>query len=148
MKHPEHDLQVACVRWFRLQYQELSLCLFAIPNGGTRRNAREGARLKAEGVTAGVADLELIIPSPPYHGLFIEMKVGRNTQSPAQRAFQERAISKGYRYEVCTSLEQFQTLIREYLSNTTGWDAKRAKRTASTESVALPIKRPKKTETN
>lgn len=117
MRHHEHDLQVACVRWFRLQYHELALCLFAIPNGGTRRNAREGARLKAEGVTAGVADLELIIPSPPYNGLFIEMKVGRNKPTAEQVKFAKEATKRGYRYEVVRSLDQFINIVQDYLLN-------------------------------
>lgn len=48
-RHPhdeEHRLQVACVRWFRLQYPALSHALFAVPNGG-RRDAMTGAKLKA-----------------------------------------------------------------------------------------------------
>lgn len=32
----EHDLQVACVEWFRYQYPRLTMRLFAVPNGGYR----------------------------------------------------------------------------------------------------------------
>ena len=57
----EHSIQVACVTWFRYEYPTLSKRLFAVPNGG-RRDAVTGARLKAEGVIAGVADLILLTP--------------------------------------------------------------------------------------
>lgn len=116
MKHREHDLQVACVRWFKLSHHELALCLFAIPNGGTRRNAREGARLKAEGVTAGVADLFLAIPNATNSGLFIEMKTEKGRQQDTQKAFEQAVTKQGYRYEVVRSLDQFITLIIEYLN--------------------------------
>ena len=54
MKDIEHRLQVACVRWFRLQHP--NVLIFAIPNGG-QRNVVTAKRLKDEGVVAGVADL-------------------------------------------------------------------------------------------
>lgn len=69
----EHDLQVACVNWFRLSYREYSDLLIAIPNGGYR--AKSTARyMKAEGQKVGVPDLFLAVPSGKYHGLWIEMK--------------------------------------------------------------------------
>lgn len=55
MKHHEHNLQTACVRWFRYQYPKD--IILAVPNGGSRDNKKEAARLKAEGVLAGVSDL-------------------------------------------------------------------------------------------
>ena len=53
MSNEEHNIQVACVRWFAYQYPELQGLLFAVPNGG-RRDAVTGAKLKAEGVITGV----------------------------------------------------------------------------------------------
>ena len=72
--HPESELQRACVRWFRMQYPQH--LLFHIPNGG-KRNAREAAIFKAEGVVAGIPDLFLAEARHGHHGLFIEMKAGR-----------------------------------------------------------------------
>ena len=59
MRDEEHRLQSACVRWFRYQFPALAHSLFAVPNGG-RRDAATGARLKDEGVLAGVSDLVLL----------------------------------------------------------------------------------------
>ena len=53
----EHDEQVLIFKWARLsegRWPELAL-LFAIPNGGHRHKA-VAAKLKAEGVRAGVPD--------------------------------------------------------------------------------------------
>ena len=33
-RHEESQLQRICVKWFRLQYPELAILLFAVPNGG------------------------------------------------------------------------------------------------------------------
>lgn len=57
--------------------------LFHVPNGGSR-DRREAARLKAQGVRAGVPDLCLPVPSGAYHGLFIELKAGK-TRHPKSR---------------------------------------------------------------
>ena len=76
MQDAEHRLQCACVRWFRYQYPHHASLLFAVPNGG-RRDAVTGARLKAEGVVAGVADLLLFVPTK-QHGAK-EMAATRRT---------------------------------------------------------------------
>ena len=52
----EHLEQVCLVSWFRKTYP--SVRIFAIPNGGGRSMA-QGASLKAEGVTAGLPDLQI-----------------------------------------------------------------------------------------
>ena len=111
----EDKLQAECVRWFRYQYPQYTL--FAIPNGG-QRNAVTGATLKKTGTLAGVADLFLMSPDPDnvYHGLFIEMKSGKNNQTTSQIIFQAQAEDAGYRYEVCRSFDEFQTVINNYLS--------------------------------
>ena len=117
MNHPESDLQIACVRWFDLQYPKHKHLLFAIPNGG-RRSAREGARLKQEGVRAGVWDLFLAQPrfktSVQRAGLFIEMKAGKGKLTEAQKAFRD-SLNDVYAFEVCYTLEEFMQAITDYL---------------------------------
>ena len=68
----EHSEQVAFVQWFRLQFP--GILVFSIPNGSylagdIAARARQVARLKAEGMVAGVPDLEI-----PEWNLYIEMK--------------------------------------------------------------------------
>ena len=99
MRDSEHHLQTACVGWFRIQYPHLATLLFAVPNGGAR-NEITGARLKDEGVTAGVADLLLLVPNGTHHGLAIEMKTRTGRQSESQRMWQAAVEAQGYRYEV------------------------------------------------
>lgn len=111
----EHRIQVSCVRWFRMKYPHLAARLFAVPNGG-RRDGITGARLKEEGVLAGVADLILLVPNADYHALLIEMKTPKGRQSDSQRAWQ-RAVAGNddYLYVVVRSLEEFIKVIEEYL---------------------------------
>lgn len=118
-RHLEDTLQAVCVKWFRMQYSHLSSLLFAIPNGG-QRNAREGARLKAQGVTAGVPDLMLAVPNPAWPkrstcGLFLELKVGKNTLSDAQKDVITQLGANGYAVAVVRSFDEFQAAIKAHL---------------------------------
>ena len=128
-KDIEHSLQVCCVHWFRLQYPQYATLLFAVPNGGAR-NAITGARLKDEGVTAGVADLILLVPYDRmemngcrgelfhYNGLAIEMKTPTGRQSPEQRAWQSAIEAQGYKYAIARDVLGFVKIIQEYLEKT------------------------------
>ena len=129
MKNLEDKLQQACVTWFRLQYPDITI--FSIPNGGSR-NAIEAAKLKRTGTLAGVADWFVMKASrvnhvdvteegkyfdyDDYNGCFIELKVGKNGQTDAQREFASKAMSAGYFYQVCRSFDEFKEVIENYLS--------------------------------
>jgi len=74
----EHEEQRNFVRWFRMQFRGVRI--FAIPNGG-QRSRTTGAKLKAEGVMAGVPDLYI-----PAWNLWIEMKrADKGVMSPKQK---------------------------------------------------------------
>lgn len=115
-RNEEHRIQCECVKWFRLQYPKDALMLYAIPNGG-RRDAITGSILKDEGVTKGVADLNLDIPNIHYHGLRIEMKTREGTQSEAQKEFQRQVEARGYKYILCRSFDEFRREVGIYMSN-------------------------------
>lgn len=115
MREQEHNLQVGCVRWFRLQYPKLAPLMFAIPNGGWR-NATVAAKLKAEGVMPGVPDLMLACPAGQYHGLFIEMKNGKQGRvSDSQEQMHEVLRGQFYRVEVVRTAEEFVRTVQDYL---------------------------------
>ena len=119
-KHPadeEHRIQCACVRWFNVQYPKLHGRLFAVPNGG-RRDATTAAKLKAEGVVPGVADLVLLISNRDYGALLIEMKTPKGRQSDSQKKWEKTVCSNAeYKYVVCRSLDDFIREVGSYLSN-------------------------------
>ena len=119
MAHKESTIQRSCVQWFRLQYPELALLLFAVPNGGGRSKI-EAAIMKGEGVVSGVADLLLLVPNNTYHGLCIEMKTPSKTsrQSPNQKAWAAAVTDVGYEYKVVRGLDEFRSVVNYYLNST------------------------------
>jgi hypothetical protein len=114
MRNGEHQLQVECVRWFRLQYPKLAGLLFAIPNGGLR-NIKVATKLKAEGVLPGVPDLFLAFPNGACFGFFIEMKFGKNDCTEAQKIMQNILKFEGYEVVTCWSFDEFKNQIEKYL---------------------------------
>ena len=74
-----------------------------------------GARLKAEGVVAGVSDLILFLPSDKHHALCIEMKTPKGRQSPSQKEWQLLVELYGYRYEVVRDFLEFKQLVKSYI---------------------------------
>lgn len=83
----EHEEQKALIEWSAWMSNarpELSL-MFAVPNGGDRHPA-VAAKLKAEGVKAGVPDIFLPVPRNGYHGLFIELKELKGADQPLHKS--------------------------------------------------------------
>ena len=116
MKQREHQMQAALIRWVRLSQkgQPGLRRLFAVPNGGHRLPA-VAARLKAEGVRAGVPDLVLPVARGKYHGLFIELKVPPNKLTPDQAAELDALEDEGYATRVCHSVTEAMAELQWYL---------------------------------
>lgn len=114
MKHPESNLQIACVKWFRYSYPDYQNLLMSVPNGGYR-NKREAGRLISEGVVRGVPDLFLAVPKKGFSGLWIEMKSekGKLTEHQAEMLIVLERV--GYMTQVCRSLDEFVNIITKYL---------------------------------
>jgi hypothetical protein len=113
----EHSEQVALIEWCNLaknEYPELEW-IFAVPNGG-HRHPLTAMKLKREGVKAGVFDLFLPCALGGFHGLFIEMKYGKNKLTDAQREFEWFVSAKGYCTCVCWSWIEAKKQIELYLS--------------------------------
>lgn len=112
----EHRIQSACVRAFRYKYPKLRHNLFAIPNG-SRRDKVTGAKLKAEGVLAGVSDLIFLKSNRFYGALLIEMKTPKGRQQETQKEWERKITADGYKYVVCRSVSEFMQEIEEYLKD-------------------------------
>ena len=112
----EHLHQAALFSWAavaKASLPELDM-LFAVPNGGHRHPAT-GRRLKAEGVKPGVPDIFLDVPRGEWHGLRLELKVGRNKPTKAQVDWMERLSNHGYLAVVCWGWESARDQIQAYL---------------------------------
>ncbi len=129
MNHPEHQHQVALIGWARrvqlapasdvIPGSKVADYLLAIPNGGKRSSAREGARLKAEGVKPGVSDLLLPLRRGGFGGLWLEMKAPGGKPTAAQKAWLERMAAAGYFAVWCDDWERAAHIITAYLDEST-----------------------------
>jgi hypothetical protein len=90
------------------------------PNGG-KRNAAEAARLKAQGVKAGVSDLFLAWPAHGLHGLWVELKAPAEHGKPAGKPTQaqldwlDRMAAVGYSAQLCYGWRGAAETISAYL---------------------------------
>lgn len=116
-KQSESQQQAECVAWFRAQYPEYSLLLYAVPNGG-HRSKKTASIMKHEGQLSGVPDLVLAVPANGYHGLYIEQKKRGNKPTENQLHVMAALTAQGYKCEVVYSTEEFQQVITEYLAPT------------------------------
>lgn len=116
----EHALQKMCVNWMKIQHR--NLCVFAVPNGGKRKN---GGYMTAEGMLKGVSDLVVMLPEGRV--LFIELKrpdgkkynhktgnwnkKAGGKQEPSQKAFQDKCETLGHTYILIDTFDDFRNNI-------------------------------------
>jgi hypothetical protein len=82
----------------------------AIPNAAAR-SPRLAARMRAEGLTAGVADLAILLPCGRI--AWLELKRTKGQQTIRQRGFEARCTRLGHPYAVASSLEQAETFLKQ-----------------------------------
>lgn len=105
---------ISWARWNENRYPALKW-LYHIPNGG-KRNQLEAQRLKAQGVKAGVSDLFLPAACGGYHGLYIEMKFGKNKPTETQLEFMADMEAQGYCCRVCYEATEATDVLENYLT--------------------------------
>lgn len=108
----EHFEQRELVKWFRQTFDGVRI--FAIPNGGARGIAT-AARLKVEGVSAGVPDLYV-----PAWRLWIEMKqVKGGVVEKNQKDWHQYLTTLGDRVIVGHGADEAKNLILKISQNQT-----------------------------
>ena len=128
---PEHDIQASFFEYANLMAQKDYRwgLIYAVPNGG-KRSPKTAAKLKEEGVKAGVPDV--CVPcagmvKDPFadtgeqksfvnHALYIEFKAGRNSMTTAQHLFANGLVKMGNHHVVCRSAEEAIDLVTDWLS--------------------------------
>lgn len=106
----EHEEQRQLVMWFRQTHSPVRI--FAIPNGGLRSKSA-AAKLKVEGVSAGVPDLFI-----PAFKLWIEMKrIKGGRLSPDQKDWLEYLKNNGYTCFVCNGADEAKFKIEQFLQD-------------------------------
>ena len=100
-----------------MQYPSYALCLTSVPNGGLRSKT-EAAIIKDEGMTAGAADLLLLVPRGKYGSLGLEFKTQAkgSRQSAVQRRWQESFEAAGNKYVVVRTLENAIAAANQYMN--------------------------------
>lgn len=100
MKKSETTEQIALFNWAKRTESilpELAL-LYHVPNEGKRTN---GGILKAAGLKSGVPDICLPVANNGFHGLYIELKFGKNKPTKAQEEYMAMLKTQGYKTAVC-----------------------------------------------
>jgi hypothetical protein len=116
----EHE-QTLYFRWLdyvTIDREALRLHCYAVQNGGFRTLAQAG-RFKAQGVTAGVADISIDVPSGAFHGLRIEMKRVGCKPSGEQLIHMELRRRMGYQAICCQGFDEARRATINYLKQ--GW---------------------------
>lgn len=121
----EHGNQMAVFQWIAIKgqwlYPELNLA-FAVPSGGLRDKVT-AAKLKSEGVKAGVSDVFLPVARRGYHGMWAELKRPeyRNRKNGGrtdeQIKFQEAMTAQGYYCVTCYGWFEMVSAFCAYLGN-------------------------------
>ena len=108
----EDSIQIAVADYLRLQYP--NLLWFHVANE-RQTSPRHGAKLKRMGVRAGVADIMILKATKQAVGLCIELKAGKNKQTPSQVEFRDAVIQEGWAYYVCYDFDSARKVIDKYL---------------------------------
>lgn len=114
----ESEEQASLIKTVRVRFPSVGHFLIHIPNGGSRKNAFEGWRLKEQGVRAGVSDLLLPVARGGYFGLWIEFKASPPNDSPIskdQKEWLDIVRQQGYYAEMCKGEASAVALIARYL---------------------------------
>lgn len=115
----EHKEQSALIDWWDAAsagYGVPRFALYAIPNGAHLAGGYAAAsKLKAEGMRPGMLDLALAVPRDQFHGLYIEMKYGKNKPSEDQIKVGGYLKSAGYHVCTCWTADSAIQAVKEYL---------------------------------
>lgn len=112
----EGQEQAALMREIELRCPDVFALIYHVPNGGHRHKA-VAAKLKGQGVKAGVPDLVLPMARGGFFGLYIEFKatVDPAPVSASQHAYIDRLNLQGYLAIVCRGHFDAMEQLRAYL---------------------------------
>ena len=111
----EYVEQMNAVSWFRHNYPQYRKLFFHVANESECR-PQYRAKLNKMGITSGVSDLILLVPSGGYPYAVFEMKrTGKGQLSPDQKLFLNDAVDQGAFACVCRGAEQFKKAVADYL---------------------------------
>lgn len=109
-RQSEQRIQADCYIWFHNEYPFYRglLCY----NLGNSQGRAEGSRNRAMGLQPGRSDMVLYWQGRAY---FIEIKASEGKQSKKQQHWQDVVEKHGFRYNIASSLDEFQKIIHDIL---------------------------------
>ena len=113
----EGQEQAALMTELRIRLPEVADLIYHVPNGGHRVKA-VAAKLKAQGVKAGIPDLVLPMARGGFFGLYIEFKATPPNDAAISSSQHERIRklnAQGYLAVVCRGHFDSMEQIRAYL---------------------------------
>lgn len=111
----EHDIQVALMRWMRLQHRKAYKVTYATPNAA-KRTPRQGAYMKAEGLKSGVPDICIPIPRKGFGALYIELKREGGKLTDNQAEWLDNLNEAGNMAVLCVGFDAAKDTINSYLA--------------------------------
>lgn len=110
----EEQEQILLASWLTKK----GIAFYHVGNGGYR-SIREGIKLKRMGVSPGVPDICIPIPSGGYHSLYIELKRSKGGRlSSAQIWWLDFLRKKNFYADVANGFEEAQKIVLYYLQLT------------------------------
>ena len=110
----EAKIQAECYKWFNntycLKHHTPRLLMFSIPNELAGRNKIATIQARSMGLTAGVADTQILLPNGK--SIFVEFKTSKGTQSDNQKDFEVIVTPLGFDYYIIRSVGEFKALIK------------------------------------
>jgi hypothetical protein len=113
----EGQEQAALMTELRIRMPEVADLIYHVPNGGHRLKS-VAAKLKQQGVVAGIPDLVLTMARGGYFGLYIEFKATPPNDAAISASQHERIRKlneQGYLAVVCRGHFDAMEQIRAYL---------------------------------
>ena len=117
----ESSVQMALIRWIKLNHPEAGKHIIKIDNEGSRSVIGHSIAIK-EGLHVGASDLFIAWPCGNYAGAWVELKREKWTLSPSLKPHYERQmnfirkmIDAGYFAEMCIGLDNSIKSVSRYL---------------------------------
>lgn len=111
---PEDHLQKSVMDYIRMQYPGT---VMAHPANEGKRTPFERFKVKYLGMATGICDLLIFTPSKQYAGLAIELKVGYNKPTDAQKKWIEDLKNCNW-YSICLNdFDKCKLIIDQYFNN-------------------------------
>ena len=109
----EYELQKAICK-----YLDLKGVLYCSSNGGIYQpHFSQRIRQKLSGYKKGIPDIIIYEPVGKFHGLAIELKVGKNRATKDQLKWRDELNKRNYVSEICNGIDETLKVINQYLNN-------------------------------